>query len=78
MQLKFNAYTAMNTQLQAAQAKVQESTPAFTRLQSPTVAQRASQPKRMIFVAFMLVLATFGTCLWTVRRELSAFYGLGN
>ena len=69
MQLKFNAYTAMNTQLQAAQAKVQESTPAFTRLQSPTVAQRASQPKRMIFVAVMLIFATFITCAVIVRKE---------
>lgn len=76
MQLKYNAYNAMNTQLQAAQAKVQESTPAFTRLQSPTVALKASSPKRMIFVAFMLILATIGTSIWIVRKELSALYSV--
>lgn len=68
MQLKFNAYTAMNTQLQAAKAKVQERTPAFTVIKGAEVPAKASGPKRMLFVLLMLVLATAGTTFYVVRR----------
>lgn len=70
MQLKFNNYSSLNTQLMAAKAKVQENLPAFTVLQGAAVAQKAAAPKRMIFVAFMLILA-FGCCLfYSLRKEL--------
>ncbi len=57
MQMKYNTYTAMNTQLQAAKAKVQECTPAFTVLQNATVPIKAEGPKRMLFVLGMMFLA---------------------
>ena len=47
MQLKYNTYSALNTQLQAAKAKVQERTPAFTTLQCATVPLKPDGPKRM-------------------------------
>lgn len=50
MQLKFNTYSALNTQLQAAKAKLQERTPAFTLLQGASVPQKPSKPKRLLFV----------------------------
>ena len=37
MQLKFNTYNTLNTQLQAAKAKVQERTPAFAVLKAPDI-----------------------------------------
>lgn len=55
---KLTAYNTFNTQLIAAQAKVQERTPSFTTLKSATVPQKPSRPKRMIFVAAMLILTT--------------------
>ncbi len=58
MQLKYTTYTTLNTQLQASIAKVQERTPAFTLLKGAAVPMKPSQPKRMIFVAVMLLLAT--------------------
>lgn len=67
MQLKFNAYTAINTQLQAAKAKVQENTPAFTILKGASVPIRPAGPKRMIFVAIMLFLAGIVTSLYIIR-----------
>lgn len=67
MQLKFNTYSAMNTQLQAAKAKLQERTPAFTVLQSPTVPVKPAGPKRMIFVFVMLVMVTFVTSVYQAR-----------
>lgn len=67
MQLKFNAYTTLNTQLQAANAKVQERTPAFTLLKGADVPVKPSGPKRMIFVAGMLILAFIGTIFYILK-----------
>ena len=58
MQLKFNAYTALNAQLQSAEAKLQERTPAFTVLNSACVPTKPAGPKRMIFVLGMTFMAT--------------------
>lgn len=70
MQMKYNTYTAMCTQLEAMKAKLQERTPAFTTLKSATVPIRPAGPKRMLFVAGMLILATFITSLYITRKIL--------
>lgn len=70
MQSKMTTYNAMNTQYQAAKAKVQERTPAFTILSSAVLPVKADAPKRMIFVASMLFLAFFGTCFWIFRKGI--------
>ena len=57
MQLKNNNYTAYNTQLQAAIAKLQQRTPSFTLLQGASIPVKPAGPKRMIFVLMMLILA---------------------
>lgn len=67
MQLKFNTYSTMNTQLQAAKAKVQERTPAFTIIKGASVPIRPSGPKRMIFVLGMLVLATVVISVYAIK-----------
>lgn len=66
-----NTYQAMMTQLQAMKAKVQEKTPTFTTLQSATVPIKPSEPKRMLFVAAMLVLASLITAVWQCRGLMS-------
>lgn len=68
MQMKFNTYNVMSTQLDAAKAKVQERTPAFTILQNASVPTKATHPKRMIFVAAMLILATMCTAVYVIRK----------
>ncbi len=74
MQLKYNVYTAMNTQLEAALAKVQENTPVFTTLTNATVPIKPAGPKRMIFVAIMLFLATVGTIVRLFRKQLIEWF----
>ena len=74
MQAKYNIYTAMSTRLEAAAAKVQESTPAFTELKNATVPIKPAGPKRMIFVAVMLFLATYGTIIHLYRKELKEWF----
>lgn len=69
MQLKFNNYTALSTQLQAAKAKVQERTPAFTILQTPYVPYKPSGPKRMVLVLAYMILATFCITIYAITRK---------
>ncbi len=69
MQLKYNNYTAMVTQYQAAKAKVQERTPAFTMIKGSSVPIKPSGPKRMIFVLIMLILSFFGTAGYILLKE---------
>jgi uncharacterized protein involved in exopolysaccharide biosynthesis len=70
MQLKFNAYSALNTQMQAAKAKVQERTPVFTLIKGAAMPIRPSGPKRMLFVLEMLILAFIGTSLYVMKDIL--------
>ena len=72
MQLKFNTYSAMRTQLEAMRAKLQEKTPAFTTLQCATVPVKPAGPKRMVFVIGMCFLSMFVTALWLSRKQLFA------
>lgn len=67
MQLKYNTYTAMCTQLEAMKAKLQERTPAFTTLKSASVPIKPAGPKRMLFVAGMLILSTVLAGLWMIK-----------
>lgn len=67
MQLKFNAYSTMSTQLEASKAKVQERTPAFTILKGASVPVKPTGPKRMIFVAVMVFLTFIGTSIYILR-----------
>ena len=70
-QLKYNTFTAMNTQLEAAKAKLQERTPAFTLLQGAAVPIKPAGPKRMIFIVAMLFLSTIAAILYIYRKEIA-------
>lgn len=72
MQLKFNAYTTLTTQLEAAKAKVQERTPAFTVIKGAAVPIKPTGPKRMFFVAGMVFLAFFCISIYVIRDYLFA------
>ena len=69
MQIQYNAYMQAAAQLLAAEAKVQEETPAFTTLQSATVPVKKAGPSRSkiclacVFLAFLLVTA------WVFYKE---------
>lgn len=68
LQLKFNAYSTINTQMQAAKAKVQERTPAFTVIKGAAVPIKHAGPKRMLIVALILILTFIGTTVYIMRR----------
>ena len=69
MQLKYNAYNAIASQLQNAKAKVQEETPAFTTLQSATVPIRPVGPRKVRIVLVFLFLAFLGTTTWILYKD---------
>lgn len=70
MQQAYTIYTAYQAQLQAAQARVQERTPAFTVIQGATIPLKPAGPKRMIFVIGMCFFACVAAALWLVRKQL--------
>ena len=69
MQLQYNAYQQVAAQLLAAEAKVQEETPAFTTLQSATVPVLKAGPKRAQMCLIFLFLAFLGTTAYILYRE---------
>lgn len=79
MQLQFNAYQQVAAQVLAAEAKVQEETPAFTTLQSATVPLQKSGPKRARMCIIFVFLAFLGTTVWILYKEddLKPLLGLG-
>ena len=69
---KYNSYTTVSTQYDAARAKVQERTPAFTVLKGASVPLRAAGPKRMIFVIGMLFFVTFIGIFYIVKDDIKS------
>lgn len=69
MQMAFNVYTAVSQQLEAAKAKLQESTPAFTILKCASVPVIPTGPRRAVFVLGMLILTFFVTALYIMKAE---------
>ncbi|MBO6253742.1 MAG: chain-length determining protein [Bacteroidaceae bacterium] len=69
MQLQYRAYSQVAAQLQLAEAKVQEETPAFTILQPATVPIKKEGPKRTRNVLIFLFLALLATTVYTIHKE---------
>jgi len=69
MQLQYRAYSQVAAQLQMAEAKVQEDTPAFTTLQPATVPVKKSGPKRSVICLALLILAFIVTTLFVWNKE---------
>ncbi len=68
--MALNKYQAMTAQLENANAKLQEVTPAFTTLQNASVPLRPSAPKRVLFCLAMLMLATIITTGKILKDEI--------
>lgn len=69
MMLQQNIYQQVATQLQQAELKVQEETPAFTTLQSATVPVQKAGPSRAKTCLIFLFLAFLGTTVWVLYKE---------
>ena len=69
MQLLYNNYNAISTQLLAAKVRVQEVTPAFTTLQASTVPLWPEGPNRSRLVVLFTIAALFFTTIWILFDE---------
>ena len=69
MQMAYNIYSALQQQEQLAYAKVQERTPVFTTIQNATVPVKHAGPKRMMFVAVMLLLSFVVSVVILIARS---------
>ena len=69
MQMQQNIYQQVVAQLQQAEMKVQQETPAFTTLQSATVPVLKAGPKRAQMCLIFLFLAFLGTTGWILYKE---------
>lgn len=69
MNMQQQIYQQVVTQLQQAEMKVQEDTPAFTTLQSATVPVIKTGPKRAQMCLIILFLAFLGTTAWILYKE---------
>ena len=68
-ELQFRAYSQVAAQLQLAEAKVQEDTPAFTLLQPATVPIMKAGPKRKQVLILLLFLVFFATTIYIFYKE---------
>ena len=77
MQLHQQIMQQVVAQMQQADMKVQEETPAFTTLQSATVPVVKAGPKRAQMCLIFLFLAFLGTTVWILYKEddLKQFFG---
>lgn len=70
MNQAYTTYNGLLVQLQTAEAKVQENTPAFTIIQGASVPIKPAGPKRMFFCLGMLVLGFMGTSVYILRKDI--------
>lgn len=70
LSMALNKYQAMTTQLENANAKLQEVTPVFTTLQNASVPLLPYAPKRAFFCMAMLLLATLITTCRILKDEM--------
>lgn len=69
MQLLYNHYNTISSQLLAARVKVQEDTPAFMTLQSATVPLLKAGPQRGRIIIVFVIAALFFTTIWALFKE---------
>lgn len=69
MQLQYNNFTATSASVLTAKAKVQETTPSFTTIQSATVPLSPAGPKKPMIMLVCLFLAALGTTIYALYKE---------
>jgi len=67
--LAFQLYNSCTQQLQNAEAKVQQETPAFVQIIPPTVPLRASKPSRKMIVLIITMLGFMAGCGYVIVKK---------
>lgn len=69
MELAYNVYNQTAQQLQVAKAKVQEKTPVYTIVETPTVPLRPSKPSKTLILIGFVFVACVGVAGWVLIRK---------
>lgn len=69
LQIQTRAYSNVAAQLQLAEAKIQEETPAFTTLQPASVPLKKKGPKRSRICLIALFIAFLGSSIYAIKKE---------
>ena len=69
MNLAYQTYSQASQQLQAARAKVQESTPAYMVIQPPMVPITPSKPRKMMILFGFIFLGMAGCMAWVYFKD---------
>lgn len=69
LQIQTRAYSNVAAQLQLAEAKIQEETPAFTTLQPASVPLKKKGPKRSRICLIALFIAFLGSSIYAINKE---------
>lgn len=69
MNLAYQTYSQASQQLQAARAKVQESTPAYMVIQPPMVPIKPSTPRKMMILFVFIFLGMAGCMAWVYFKD---------
>ena len=77
MQLQRTIYQQLASQVQQAEMRVQEETPAFTTLQNATVPVKKAGPGRSKIVLLFLFFAFLVTSAWCIHKEGDLKFLLG-
>lgn len=70
LQLSYSNYSKIRQQVQMAEAKVQEKTPAFTIVEQASVPNLPSAPKKKLLIIAFIFVTFAGTVLWIYIRLL--------
>ena len=71
MNIAFEVYKGLATQLEQAKIKVKEETPVFTILEPVKVPVEKSKPKRAIFMIISCLLGLIFSLIWLYIKEIS-------
>ena len=75
MQLKFNIYNQISTQVQQAKAKIQEQTRAFTIIQQASVPNKASStPRSIIVILYFIFGGIVGSFYILLRKDIKRIF----
>jgi uncharacterized protein involved in exopolysaccharide biosynthesis len=69
MEAKWGLYSALNSQVQSASAKLQEATPAFTIIEGASVPFKPAGPKRTLIALLMSILSFFILSVWLLVKN---------
>lgn len=69
MQLKYTVFSDIAQQLELAKAKVQEQTPVFAVIQSPSIHLKKTKPRRSIIVLSFILLSFIGTTFYLLNKD---------